>query len=380
MNRRFVCLILLACSVCGRAWADAVPVQDEGVPPADIGCLLVSAYQDDLTKRIKTEVDKLAKDQDVAGQTLARQWLESESVLGNTPSSTSDNYMKLYSSILNAEFLTLLSKPDTTVRAKVNVGIVATEVADKVKNINLLPTVLQLLKDNSDAVVLWGLRAGGKILPQALKNGPDRGPLLDAIVQAALRHTSGEAGGYVVEEAYRDLSPELQNLHPAGAALSDLVDSNLKLQQGRLDLYRTGVPPAPRDDTFASEFLLDPTYWPGLTDAQKLAAIQAAWNFISLACEQARLAPQAKQSATTISELMIAVRTVGQALEDLANRQLKDLNLTGAMHDIGVLGPGSRPTEIQQALSQGFPPLQAAFKGLQPAPEVEPRESPVASQ
>jgi hypothetical protein len=159
-----------------------------------------------------------------------------------------------------------------------------------------------------------------------------------------------------------------------------LVDYNLKLQQGRLNLYQTGVPPAPYNDTFASQFLLDPTYWTQLTEAQKLAAIQAAWNFISLGCEQTRLAIEAKQSTNTISELMIAVSTEAKALEDLANRRLKDLALTGAMHDIGVLGPGSKLTDIQLALTQGFQSLQAAFKDLQPAPEVEPRAAAGAGQ
>jgi len=265
------------------------------------------------------------------------------------------------------------------VRARVNVGIVAAKVAEWSKNTQLLPTVLQLLKDKSEAVVLWGEKAAGSMLPAAL-NGPKRAPLLDGIVQAALQHTTGEVGGYVCEWAYRDLNPGLQNSHPAGAALSDLVDYNLKLQQGRLNLYRTGVPPAPYNDTFASQFLLDPTYWTQLTEAQKLAAIQAAWNFISLGCEQTRLAIEAKQSTNTISELMIAVSTEAKALEDLANRRLKDLALTGAMHDIGVLGPGSKLTDIQLALTQGFQSLQAAFKDLQPAPEVEPRAAAGAGQ
>lgn len=94
-------------------------------------------------------------------------------------------------------------KGNVPARAKINVAIVVARVAEKTQSAALAGCVTMLIKDNSQAVTLWGLKAAQPIMPGvgALKVAGGLHPLIAAIRPAVAKYPSG----IVYDEAYTAL-------------------------------------------------------------------------------------------------------------------------------------------------------------------------------
>jgi hypothetical protein len=366
MNRWLVALVIILCAISAPVWAD-LPAQDPPVPDtykSDDGAI---ANKDALVGLISAEVQKLSNGADADSQSLARDWLTTEAV------SSSVGYRDAYASALNDQLVTLLSNPQTSVRARVNAAIVTNSVVKSSKNLDLLPATTLLLKDKSDAVVYWAEQAGGSLVPDLLNgnNQQQRVDFLSTMVQAAIDHSSTEVGGNIVELTYTVLNPVMKALNQNAPGFSDLADANIKLQQGRLNLYKTSIPENPYADTYASQFLLNPIYWGGLTPSQQLQALGGMANLIRLA---SGYTTAGGLTTGQLSELMKAVSAEGACGSELASNTLNNPDLANAFQSVSNLSVASQPADIKVAcdranstLLSAYPKLLDAFPNLQNA-------------
>jgi hypothetical protein len=367
MNRWLAALVIIVCAISAPVRAD-LPAQDPPVPDtykSDDGAI---ANKDALVGLISAEVQKLSNGADADSQSLARDWLMAEAV------SSSVGYRDAYASALNDQLVTLLSNPQTSVRARVNAAIVTNSVVKSSKNLDLLPATTLLLKDKSDAVVYWAEQAGGSLVPALLNgnNQQQRQDFLSTMVQAAIDHSSTEVGGNIVELTYRVLNPVMNDvLNQNASGFSDLVDANIKLQQGRLNLYKAGIPQNAYADTFASQFLLNQNYWGSLTPAQQLQALGGMANLIRSA---SGYATAGGLPTGQLNDLMRTVSAEGACGMELANNSLNNPDLANAFQSVSNLGVASQPADIKVAcdkanstLLSAYPKLLDAFPNLQNA-------------
>lgn len=357
MKLSVLCVLAVFCIGGGRLWAAAsadppIPTEDKRDP---------ATHQADINSLVQAETAKLADDNDPDGQTSARQWLEDEVFIEGSLVNTSAAYIDTYCNALNSAFLPLLKKPSTSVRVRINISVVVDTVIRRSMTSGLQPVVLLLLNDKEAAVMIWSERAAGEILRIAIPNaGPGSlNPVLDAVVKSVVNHPSGPLAGQVAGEGYRAINPFLYTpkLNPPGAMLPDLVKYNLLLQAKRLDLYKTGVPDSPDDDTFPSVFVLDQgTFTADAADQGQI--MQQAANLISFAGARA-----SQRASNQNGDLIKALNDEAGYLGLLVDaNQFPDLwqKLQSVQH----LGLASNSTTLLSSTQNVVDGLQAAYPAL----------------
>ncbi|MGA3067365.1 MAG: hypothetical protein ABSF29_11010 [Tepidisphaeraceae bacterium] len=365
--RRPVCFLGLLLLLCRPIWGQTA-TPDDPVPDTLKAQTDLSAQADQLAQLVTTETQKLSDDSDAASQAMARDWLIAQA----TGINATDAYRTAYAAAVNKQFATILADPKVSVRTRVNVAIVTAKICETSTNTELLPTTLTLLGDSSDAIILWAERAAGSQLVTMLNNpnaaAADRQSLLKAMEEAAVKHCSTPMlGGFIIEQVYSDINPFLKGVNPQGAALDDLINANLALQKGRLELYTSAVPESPYVDTFASQFVLDPATWATMNPQEQLQAVQQAGDLI---CKAATLAIGGTNvSAQQLSDLTKSIGREGDYLDALASKSLNNSNLATAAKAVEILGVASPPASIRTACQQIEDALQAAFPGFQPSPD-----------
>jgi hypothetical protein len=299
---------------------------------------------------------------------MVRQWLLGQ-MQSNSPA-----YQEAYADALNKAFVGVLLQPDTPVNTRLNIGIVIKLLPGRTEK--LAPSVVRLLKDKSAAVVLWGERAAGAILPAAVQdpafNAGPRDQVIAAVIDSVVTHPDGPIAGMLADEANQAINPKLntwpQGLFPQPAVLSVLVDANLKLQKSRIDIYKnTGVPALPLADTYATYLTLgNPVVWNAMTPAQQLQAVQQASDFVSLASERA-----AGRANNQNDDLILALQEEGRWIQDLGTT-LNDQGLIAAGIGVGKLSVASPINDVRDACSAVFAAFQQDqnFSNLTPAPPL----------
>jgi hypothetical protein len=386
MNRCFgfylVGLIGLMCCR-GMAEVTAVPA-DPGISDtskSDLSLATNSAEIEEITQKVQAEVTKLSQNQsDPATVTMIRQWLIGEMQSKNNPGGTSPAYQEAYAAALNSAFMDALVQPSTPVNTRLNIGIVIKLLPGRTEK--LAPSVVQLLKDKSPAVVLWGERAAAAILPAGVQdaafNAGPRDDILAAIVNSVAAHADGPLSGMIADEANQAINPKLnvwpQGRPPTPAVLSVLIDASLKLQKARLEIYRkTGVPGAPIADTYATYLTMGTAdVWNLLTPAQQLQAAQQASDFVSWASERA-VGRQNNQN----DDLIQALKEEGRWIMELG-KTLNDQAITAAGSGVNDLGVAAQAQQVRDACSMVLPALQGnqALSGVQAAAPIEGAKSP----
>jgi hypothetical protein len=367
MNRCFgVYLVVLIGLTCCRTKGEVTPVAaDPGISDAaktDLNPASNSGEIEEITRKVTDEVAKLAQNpSDPAMVSTVRQWLIDEMQLQGNPGGTSPAYQEAYASALNTAFMDVLSSPSTPVNTRLNIGIVIKLLPGR-KTAKLAPSVVQLLKDKSLAVVLWGEKAAGAMLPAGVQdpafNAGPRDQVLAAVIDAVAAHPEGPIAGMLAEEANQAINPKLNtwpnNLVPTGAVLSALIDANLNLQKARLKIYEnSGVPDGPLADTYASYLTLgSPEVWNAMTTGQQLHAAQQASDFVSLASQRA-----AGRAANLNDDLIGALVEEGRWIQDLGTT-LNDGNLQAAGSGVNKLGVAAPLPAIRDACSAVYPAFQ----------------------
>jgi hypothetical protein len=271
--------------------------------------------------------------------------------------------------------------PSAPVNTRLNIGIVIKSLPGRTEK--LAPSVIQLLKDKSAAVVLWGERAAGAILPAAVEdpafNAGPRDQLLAAIIDSVLAHSDGPISGMIADEANQAINPELntwpQGLFPKPAVLSVLIDANLKLQKARLEIYKNkDVPEFPLADTYASYLTLGTaSVWTTMTAGQQLQAAQQAMDFVSLAGQ--RIAGRANNQN---DELIGALQEEGRWIEQLG-QAVNDANLQAAgsgVNKVSIATPIPQVTAACTAVVQAFQQSPTFSTLTAPATIAAPKSAP----
>ena len=159
-------------------------------------------------------------------------------------------------------------KAANDIRVRVNVAVVANEVATRILRgggdvSQLSPLVQTLLGDKQTAIVLWGMKAAKQVLADAMQGNTKPEKISKLIVSSLKNHLDV---GIIVEEAYNALtlkviaqgdffdtlkrSPQFAGM--IGPVIPDLLDViALRTQQ-----FRAGaVPPSPQAEEVVSVFL-----------------------------------------------------------------------------------------------------------------------------
>ena len=236
--------------------------------------------------------------------------------LSATPPGTPGFYLQFSESV--DQKLQPLAK-DKDPRIRLNAAIVASRIAAKVQNAKLAPVTELLLRDKSEAVVLWGLQSAKFILPQLLINGNVKSAVAlgDDVVKAEIAYPSAPA----IEEAYRAV---LLNTGAVGGGQGidsvKLVDSKslqaflpvvIALFDSRVKAYDAETPPQPTADISCAKFFVHQTVWQAATKPQ-----QDQMKLLMLGL----LRGAAKQNATVKSkELIEVIDQAGFAFKVLGN-------------------------------------------------------------
>jgi hypothetical protein len=177
------------------------------------------------------------------------------------------------------------TKPSDTVR--LNIAIVAAEVSANAENSRLSGTVEKCLADPCEAVVLWGIKGAGRILPFELSLPP---PVLDKLVpgvMAAVSRYSHE--GEIARAAYQAFTPQQGDLtdDQFKQVFTTILPSLQSLMSARMSGYDKGIPADPAAVLTAVRYLSDLRYVALENDAQQLASMQALLELISDASQRA---------------------------------------------------------------------------------------------
>jgi len=364
MNVRFVnCFVAVIGLICVGANGDVTAMPpDPPISPAAQSALDMTPFADELGK-IGPEVDKLMQNAgDQPTVSMVRKWL-----VDQDPTSATNPYQVAYVTALNQAFMNALAQANAPITAKLNIGIVISQLAGP--KANLAPTITKLLGDANPVVAYWCLKATEAMLPWALSDANfnisgARDTLLAAVVGAVKSHPDGAMAGPIAESAYNSINPKMQTWRgatPTGAAFSALIDSNLNLQQIRLTIYQTtGTPASPEADADPSYLLLSNIGWPAMTQAQQLQAVQQAADFISLAGQRA-----STQAVNVNQELILALQSEGKWVSVLGTI-LNDVPIQDVGTAVRNITAGTPPALIVQTCNAVFPAIQnnPAFTSL----------------
>lgn len=380
-----LCVFALGCLWCRSVLADeTAPVMDIPIRNAWKEADDAGQYRDQIGALIQQEVAKLCKPTDdaTAGPTIsgARQWLVNERRLASNPDATTASYLDVYSGELNKAFVKALGQPDLSVNARVNIGIITKMVTEDAQTDNMLGTALALMKDKSDAVVLWGQRAALNLLRLSLGGGTlkpgDCDQLRDGIIDAVRSHQTPPMGAILAFEAYWGLNPEnFPHVNPLPAdGMQCLILANLGIQEARLQLYKNGsAPDQPEVDTHPSEFLLDAKNWTSMTGDEPLRAMQCASDLIAYAGERAANLPSNENR-----DLINGIKHEAYYVQGLVDAHFnKNAEVDAVLARVASLPIASRPDSIREACRAVYPALNSldAFSALK-RPDIGHAQAP----
>ena len=255
-----------------------------------------TAFKSQIHDFVQGQISKIISE-DAAAQKAAKTTLINECNSGNSPS-----FFDVYSAEISSQVVSALEQTPT-LRARLNLAYMVSEVARIGKSTQLEPAVIALLKDPEDKVVLWALRAAQQEMklilanPQALAQSK----LMAEIANSAKSHKSG----YVTTEAYRALLTE--NATSAPKTVVPALPALLDVLELRESQYQAVIPDEPEADGSIATFL-SRVYKDSPAPTQQ-RIVQLMVNFISFAGQQARNAPKAD-----VERMIPAIKNVAQGL------------------------------------------------------------------
>lgn len=257
---------------------------------ADQGAM--SQYQDTIKKYIADQL-ALVAGKDPVAQEKARDQLINEVAARNANPGVA--FLYAYSTELNDQVVAIL--PTCDIRARINMGVLVTGVAEVAKNVRLDGATQVLLDDSSVSVRIWGMKAAESVLPALLRNPMtmDNPSLIAAIGKAAKKTPAGDVGaGALYHAAYESLGLGITNVGGTGAAadsasLVQTVPMVLDLFKARVQAMRDKgtIDNVAVDAKYGTFFLTHSSVWGLLTPEQQTQTVQAMSDMISLVAQQA---------------------------------------------------------------------------------------------
>jgi hypothetical protein len=303
-----------------------------------------AAYTNPETQRpaiktfVDTYVERLVNDADPVNQSTAREELSKAALEKGQPAQPP--FLFEYARILNDALLARLKAPNASMRQRLNIAIVAQRVAQVAQNTALQNTVLALVQDKDEPVVMWGIKAAGPVINASVKIKPVGAakpappPLLAAIVPTVLKHPSGE----IYEEAYEALSMRDQPGDPL------IVDELMKVWENRLLQYKAGAPDNASADAKPVHALTQNLIWNGVlkNPADRVKVMQMILDQISMAAQHADN-PANKDKR---DQLVSVVQKTAEGIVVVALNQ-KDAALQSAADPVMKLKPDQTPPGLK---------------------------------
>ncbi|HEV7299477.1 MAG TPA: hypothetical protein VGN72_08955 [Tepidisphaeraceae bacterium] len=248
-------------------------------------------------------------------------------------------YLRTYAGALEAALLPTLANASPV--AKLNLAITVARVAERANNTQLAGITRQLLKDPSDAIVLWGMKAAQSIVPVLAATPLDTNlPLIGEVVASAKAHNTS----YIIDEAYMAV-----NLSKSGNTTKAMVTAVLPHMQDllahRVGLYANGVPPLPAAENRATAFLVHSSVWSQMDEAQKLTALQTMVDLLNAASRQYAAQQQAR------GELSPLLKLTGSAFQVVASN-VGNEPMRRAAQAVSSINPSNAPTQVNAAVSE----------------------------
>jgi len=345
-------------------------------PPAPMAQipLAAEAYTDPAARRadikifVEGYVQRLLNDADPVNQANAREELARATMEKGQPAQPA--FLFEYAKLVNDALLPPLKGGKASMRQKLNIAIVTSRVAYVAENAALTPVAMELINDQHEPIVLWGIKAAGPIIKASVKMKPANGqqgaapPILKAIVPAVLKHPSGE----IYEEAYGALTT-------SGAPV--VLDELMKVWENRLLQYRQGVPENASADARPVLTLTANQMWMSVLNqkAQRDRIMQMIMDQICLAARRAD-EPANKDKRDQLAS--VVKRTAEGIVVVALNQKLPDLQ--SAAEPATKINPENPPPKvaefvipvIPQAIQKAFPdvkPPQPAAAGVAQQPQ-----------
>ncbi len=351
-----VCLTSLAL-ISSRAAAQSIPSIWKTASDAE-------GHRAEIARAVDAKIAKLQSD-DTEAQKYARQWLIEQA--GTTQSPTA-SFLDVYADVINnaLENIANPKKAPTTqpisIRIRLNAAIINAEVAKRANNARQSVATATFLRDPSEAVVLWGMKAAkyelaSQLAQPAVMRRPD---LLRAILDAVRAHPGS---GAIAAEAYLALSLEKAdpNLRlTSDDSIKELIPQIMDLANFRLSLFADAAPPDLFADGSAVVFLTRTKVWNLETSDQQQKVMDLLYNYVAAGGKLFN------DPAVTDdrSELLDFIHQIGRAF--IAIAVVKDNSLTSplkkAADAIYGISPDTKPEDFDLRLKA----LKAAIDGMFP--------------
>jgi len=284
----------------------------------------------------------------------------------------STQYLETFAASLNQQAQAVLkAKPAAPVRARLIVGVAAARVAASTKSFQLADSASVLLNDESEVVVLWGMKTAKYVLPGliSVKVG-GKIPLLQQMVATGLKFP-----GPVLTEAYQGLTLEPMdiqnpaNARGAGPQITAVIPSVQALLAGRVGAWGAAVPKQVTDEAIGTGFLVNSSVWKLQSQPQQQLTVQIMQGLLMKA--SASFAVEADKESLTklLNRLGSGFSVVATSLTP------PDTNLDNAATPVKKINKGMNPAQAAvacddlnsaingMALMQGAPPFAPAGTG-----------------
>jgi hypothetical protein len=310
---------------------------------------------------VTLNVTNLLNDSDSTAQTNSRNNLTAATSTAGAPASPA--FLFEYGMALNNAFITHLGpKANSSVRQRLNIGIVSARVAYASQNVALQQTTILLIDDPAEPVVLWGLKAAQPQVPLVLQTkipGQKIAPLLAAIKPAVFKHPSGP----VFAEAYEALT----------AVDPQVVEQLLMLWGNRLAQYQAKeLPDDPAVDGLPVFTLTTSQMWKNVLTqpALQTKVMQMISDQLSVAAQWADQTPAGEKHDQLVKLVVQCAQGCVVVGSNLKNQALATAATPAANVKVETLPPG---TKVLPMVSPAVvDAIKAAFPNVQPPPPVGP--------
>jgi hypothetical protein len=363
---------MIAC-FCAPVLADDQPV----TPPIADSVRQASALGPDQIQQIGGTVHQLAQaladGSNPSAQSDARRSLVA-AVSDTAGAPCSPVYLDTLAKSVNAELLAVVSAPEANIRAKIQAGLVAQEVATKSsQNTDMAPLVAKLLSDPSPPVALVGLKAVGGLLPAMLNQNPltkSDEHLLVQILAAVEEHGQPPLAADITRDAYDALSEPVFSaggVNP-GRVHDVILPLVIKLEQSRIKQYGAVPPPqGPQGDATGLVILLAHDTWTNMNPAEQKTVLKIASDLIAGTAKVAQTLKGERTPEYDPGPFLEALQTDAQELKFISapgNGWAPSDEVYAAATALGHLGPGSAAAAIGAAADTTVKAIDDLAAGL----------------
>lgn len=359
MNARLCAFFTIALMIgCVAGGAAAEGIVDAVKTSTSVRTKVIEDFVSEQAAKLKSSDSPKAAVQ----QSAARDALIAE-VSPKSGLKSSDEYINAYTAKVDAAMKPLAGEP--SLRTRLNAAIVVARLAEKTKNVVMVRSAAAFMGDKSAAVALWGVKAGGSVLPGCLALPNKNETLLPAIVKAVEDHP---LSGAIADEAYQALSLNIiENRAAVTAAMVTAVIPYFQdLLAFRIQRYVDGIPDEPAAERLAPSFLTDALCWSSQSNDQKIRTVQLLSDLLFVAVHQAA-------SGNRIDEKLVPViRYTASGLSELGKKGQGSSAMSEVVKPLKETTPTSLPKSVVERVNQVYPAIRdiPAYSSVKPPPQV----------